>query len=91
MKNTDPRIPNGSNVHRTRCWWETSRGSHLRAFPQSTGKSSKRTHLGLHLMLIAHCVGQFSAATGRGAYLNQTTKLPITGSAKPLKSFGHAL
>ncbi|KAI9637081.1 uncharacterized protein MKK02DRAFT_34123 [Dioszegia hungarica] len=33
----------------------------------------------------------YSAAKGRGAYLNQTQKLPLTGKAKPLLSLGHAL
>ncbi|OCF34504.1 myo-inositol-1(or 4)-monophosphatase [Kwoniella heveanensis CBS 569] len=33
----------------------------------------------------------YSAAEGRGAYLNQKTKLPITGKAKPLASLGQAL
>ncbi|KAE8539910.1 hypothetical protein D1P53_003848 [Cryptococcus gattii VGV] len=33
----------------------------------------------------------WSAAKGRGAYLNQKQKLPITGSSKPLASLGQAL
>ncbi|KIR37076.1 myo-inositol-1(or 4)-monophosphatase [Cryptococcus deuterogattii 99/473] len=33
----------------------------------------------------------WSAAKGRGAYLNQKRKLPITGSSKPLASLGQAL
>ncbi|WVF68015.1 hypothetical protein IAT40_002777 [Kwoniella sp. CBS 6097] len=33
----------------------------------------------------------YSAAQGRGAYLNQKIKLPITGKAKPLASLGQAL
>ncbi|UOH80197.1 hypothetical protein LQV05_002846 [Cryptococcus neoformans] len=33
----------------------------------------------------------WSAAKGRGAYLNQKRKLPITGSPKPLASLGQAL
>ncbi|KAL7420847.1 hypothetical protein Q5752_004800 [Cryptotrichosporon argae] len=33
----------------------------------------------------------YSAAKGRGAYLNQKVKLPITGKAKPLAGLGQAL
>ncbi|WWC72630.1 uncharacterized protein I206_106594 [Kwoniella pini CBS 10737] len=33
----------------------------------------------------------YSAAKGKGAYLNRKTKLPITGKSKPLQSLGHAL
>ncbi|WRT70753.1 uncharacterized protein IL334_007752 [Kwoniella shivajii] len=33
----------------------------------------------------------YSAAKGKGAYLNRKTKLPITGKGKPLQSLGHAL
>nr|XP_031862579.1 uncharacterized protein CI109_002077 [Kwoniella shandongensis]KAA5529651.1 hypothetical protein CI109_002077 [Kwoniella shandongensis] len=33
----------------------------------------------------------YSAAKGRGAYLNQKQKLPITGRIKPLASLGQAL
>ncbi|WOO81683.1 Protein qutG [Vanrija pseudolonga] len=33
----------------------------------------------------------YSAGAGRGAYLNQTTRLPITGKPRPLADLGHAL
>ncbi|WVR08650.1 hypothetical protein IAU60_005708 [Kwoniella sp. DSM 27419] len=33
----------------------------------------------------------YSAAKGKGAFLNQKTKLPITGKSKPLASLGQAL
>lgn len=33
----------------------------------------------------------YSAAKGKGAYLNQNVKLPITGQPQPLQSLGHAL
>ncbi|WWC65234.1 uncharacterized protein I303_107851 [Kwoniella dejecticola CBS 10117] len=33
----------------------------------------------------------YSAAKGKGAFLNRTTRLPITGKPKPLQSLGHAL
>ncbi|KAL1412654.1 hypothetical protein Q8F55_000401 [Vanrija albida] len=33
----------------------------------------------------------YSAAKGRGAFLNETARLPLTGKAKPLNSLGEAL
>ncbi|GFZ48020.1 hypothetical protein JCM24511_05768 [Saitozyma sp. JCM 24511] len=33
----------------------------------------------------------YSAAKGRGAYLNETTRLPLTGKPKPLESLGQSL
>lgn len=33
----------------------------------------------------------YSAAKGKGAYLNRKTRLPATGKAKPLASLGQAL
>ncbi|WWC92364.1 uncharacterized protein L201_007321 [Kwoniella dendrophila CBS 6074] len=42
--------------------------------------------------MVATSIGlAYSAAKGKGAYLNRKTKLPITGKSKPLQSLGRAL
>jgi hypothetical protein len=34
---------------------------------------------------------QYSAAKGRGAWLNESVHLPVTGKSKPLADLGQAL
>ena len=43
------------------------------------------------VVVFAQADRQYSAAKGRGAYLNESIQLPITGAKRPLASLGEAL